>query len=158
MDIIKQYLMSVIVMALTCGMLAGLLEKGSPAYTITRLVCGMLMAFTVIRPVLDIDLQNVLNFPATLYRSGEIVARDGQMLSETAMRTIIKNETEAYILDKAASLGVELEVDVMLEDTYPMAPISVRVSGNVSPYSRNRLQSIIAQELGISKENQIWTG
>ena len=74
------------------------------------------------------------------------------------MRTIIKGETEAYILDKAASLGVELEVDVLLEDMYPMAPKTVRLSGSVSPYVRNRLQNIIAEELGISKENQIWIG
>ena len=158
MDGIRQYLISVIVMALICGMLTGLLEKGSSAHTITRLVCGMLMAFMVISPVMDMGLRNVLDFPDTLYQSGEMAAREGQELSETAMRTIIKSETEAYILDKAALLGAELEVDVLLEATYPMAPISVRISGSVSPYCRNRLQSMIAQELGILKENQTWTG
>lgn len=158
MDDIRQYLISVIAVTLICGILTGLLGKESSGYTIARLISGLLIAFTVISPILDVDLHNILNFTDTLYQSGEMAAQDGQRISETAMQTIIKSETEAYILDKAASLGVELEVDVLLEDTYPMAPKSVRVSGSISPYGRNWLQNVIAEELGISKENQIWTG
>ena len=157
-DEIRQYLIRIIVVALICGILTGLLEKESSAHRITRFVCGLLMVFTVISPIMDIELQGVFTFTDTLFQSGEIVAQDGQDISEIAMRTIIKRETEAYILDKAASLGVELEVDVLLEDTYPMAPKTVRLSGSISPYVRNRLQNIIAEELGISKENQIWIG
>lgn len=158
MDEIRQYLISVIAVALICGLLTGLLDKESSTYTITRLLCGLLMAFTVVSPIMDLDLRNAFDFADAFYQSGEMVAQEGQVISETAMQSIIKSQTEAYILDKAASLGVELEVDVMLEDTYPMAPKSVRVSGSISPYSRNCLQNIIAQELGISKENQEWTG
>ena len=156
-DEIRQYLIRIIVVALICGMLTGLLERESSAHRIARLICGLLMVFTVVSPIMDIDLQGVFTFTDTLCQSGEIAAQDGQDISETTMRTIIKGETEAYILDKAASLGVELEVDVLLEDMYPMAPKTVRLSGSVSPYVRNRLQNIIAEELGISKENQIWT-
>lgn len=157
-DEIRQYLIRIIVVALICGMLTGLLERESSAHRIARLICGLLMVFTVVSPIMDIDLQGVFTFTDTLCQSGEIAAQDGQDISETTMRTIIKGETEAYILDKAASLGVELEVDVLLEDMYPMAPKTVRLSGSVSPYVRNRLQNIIAEELGISKENQIWIG
>ena len=36
-------------------------------------------------------------------------------------------------------------------------PIKVRLSGKASPYAKGQLQQIITEELGIEKENQIWT-
>jgi hypothetical protein len=47
---------------------------------------------------------------------------------------------------------------VTLSDELPPVPVEVRLSGDISPYIKTRLQSILEDDLGISKENQIWTG
>lgn len=80
----------------------------------------------------------------------------GENLARDSMADIIKEETEAYILDKAADLHANLHVEVTVgEDSLPMA---VTLSGEASPYARRQIQAIIANDLGISKENQKWIG
>jgi hypothetical protein len=60
-------------------------------------------------------------------------------------------------LDKAQALNTALEVEVTLSDDEIPIPVKVRLSGKVSPYAKGRLQQIISEELGIERENQIWT-
>ena len=80
----------------------------------------------------------------------------GEKLARDSMADIIKEETEAYILDKAADLHVNLHVEVTVgEDNLPTA---VTLSGEASPYARRQIQAIIANDLGIAKENQKWIG
>jgi hypothetical protein len=72
------------------------------------------------------------------------------------MAKLIKQETEAYILDKAQSLGCALEADVTVgEGLYPV-PESVLICGSISNQNRKLLEDILVKELGISKENQQW--
>ena len=78
--------------------------------------------------------------------------------TSNTLKQIIKDKTEAYILDKAASLGVDLQVDVILSDTAPPLPVEVLLIGAASPYAKAQLSTMIADELGIAKEAQRWTG
>ena len=81
----------------------------------------------------------------------EIEVRNRALLAQ-----IISEQTEAYILDKAADLHANLHVEVTVgEDNLPTA---VTLSGEASPYARRQIQAIIANDLGISKENQKWIG
>ena len=84
----------------------------------------------------------------------EDAAAMGENLARDSMADIIKEETEAYILDKAADLHANLRVEVAVgEDNLPAA---VTISGEASPYARRQIQAMIANDLGISKENQKW--
>lgn len=86
----------------------------------------------------------------------EDAAAMGENLARDSMADIIKEETEAYILDKAADLHANLRVEVTIgEDNLPAA---VTISGEASPYARRQIQAMIANDLGISKENQKWIG
>ena len=86
----------------------------------------------------------------------EDAAAMGENLARDSMADIIKEETEAYILDKAADLHANLHVEVTVgEDNLPTA---VTLSGEASPYARRQIQAIIANDLGIAKENQKWIG
>ena len=68
----------------------------------------------------------------------------------------ISDRVEAYILDKAAQYGAQLTVTVALgSDAIPL-PQRVTIQGNISPYGKTQLQSWIAENLGIAKEDQVW--
>ena len=69
----------------------------------------------------------------------------------------IKERTQSYILDKAQSLNAVLDVEVTLSDDEIPVPVKVCITGKVSPYARGRLENLIIEDLGIEKENQIWT-
>ena len=75
-----------------------------------------------------------------------------------AMTELIKEKSQAYILDKAAELDASITADVTISEEELPKPLSVVISGQVSPYNRKRLESILETDLGIAKENQVWTG
>ena len=63
--------------------------------------------------------------------------RWAENLARDSMADIIKEETEAYILDKAADLHANLRVEVAVgEDNLPAA---VTISGEASPYARRQI-------------------
>lgn len=157
MESLKQYVISVTAAALICGITAGLVKKNGTGELI-RMVCGLVLAFTVLRPIVGLKLDKLSSDLLPDLQEGENMAAQGEKITRDAMEDIIKSETEAYILDKAAALGMELTAEVLLgEDTIPV-PVGVILSGACSPYARSELTNVIEKDLGIPKENQLWTG
>ena len=150
MEALRQYVISVVAAALLCGIVVRLFPNGS-GKQVGKLICGLFLAYTVLSPISRVDFSNLPDFSLRCMDDamGENLARD-------SMADIIKEETEAYILDKAADLHANLRVEVAVgEDNLPAA---VTISGEASPYARRQIQAMIANDLGISKENQKWIG
>lgn len=156
MENIKTYLLSVVAAAVICGIVTGFMGKKGTQGAMVKLIAGLFLTFTVLSPVTKIDLKGMADFAEQYSAGGAQAAAMGEQMTKDALRSSIKARTEAYILDKAAGLELNLEVEVTLsEDDIPL-PASVRLSGKTSPYAKLRLQSLITQELGIEKEKQIW--
>ena len=68
----------------------------------------------------------------------------------------IKTQAQAYILDKAASMGADLTAEVILADSKPCVPSCVILSGAASPYVKRQLTETLAQQLAISEDNVVW--
>lgn len=158
MDAIRQYIVSVAAAAILCGILRELLPGKSAAASLLKLVSGIFLAFVVISPVRNMEMTNLRLYMDTFSHQGEVIAASGENISRETMAEIIRDQTEAYILDKAQTLAASLSVEVTLSDTAIPAPQSVRLQGAVSPYARNVLERILEDDLGIAKENQTWIG
>ncbi len=156
MDLIRQYILSVTAAAMVCGIIVGMTQKNS-AHPILKLVCGLFLAFTVIKPITEIDLMELVEVSLPYSQDAVQAASWGEKLSRDATVAIIKEKAEAYILDKAAARNVTLEVEITV-DGDPPVPTAVRLSGEVSPYAKQELVQILSEDLGIPKENQQWTG
>ncbi len=157
MERLGQYVISVTAAALICGIVSGVV-KNNPAKEVIRMLCGLLLTVTVLHPFADIDFSALSDFSLSYAGEGELLAASGEEAALTAMADIIKAESEAYILDKAAGQEVSITVEVSVSQELMPVPAEVRISGNVSPYDRQQLSQIIQKDLGIAKENQIWTG
>ncbi len=156
MEAIREYMITVTAAALICGVLNALASKLGSSGKLLRLMCGILMLLTVISPLTKIRLTDLPELGQGILESGEALATAGENSAREEMAAIIKEQTQAYILDKANVLGASLEVEVILtEDTLPV-PKSVRLQGAISPYGKGKLQQILAQDLGIPTEEQIW--
>ncbi len=157
MEPIAEYLLSVTGAAIICAVVLRLLDgKGSSA-SVARMLTGIFMALTVIGPVTQVRLSDALELLPDLSADAQAAAREGEVSAKKALADNISAQVEAYILDKAAQLGVALAVDVELSRDAIPVPVRVWLRGNVSPYAKARLQTILCEELGIEKENQIWT-
>ena len=156
MEGLRNYLLSIFSAAIICAIVMRLMgEKGTHA-TLTKLIAGLFLAFTVIYPLADIRIGDLTGLTAGYSDTAEQAAAMGQLLTKESIASGIKAKTEAYILDKAAALNTRLQVEVTLSDDIP-CPKAVRLAGSVSPYAKAQLQTIIAQDLGIAKESQLWT-
>ena len=132
-------------------------KKGTHA-ALLQLIGGLFLTFTVIAPIADVELEEILDDPWDFAVQGSAIAEEGQQYAQDQLHGIIKNRCEAYILDKALALQAQLQVEVMLSQDEIPVPASVRLQGSISPYARNALQQWLQDDIGIPKERQIWIG
>ena len=73
------------------------------------------------------------------------------------MESLITQQAEAYILDKARAMGLKAEVTVTvhLEDRYPV-PWAVTIRGSPTGQQKSALETEIQDALGIPPERQEW--
>jgi hypothetical protein len=117
------------------------------------MLCGGLMALSVLSPLAQIRIDQLTICWEDIQMEGQIHADEGRKVSDEAIKQRISGMTTTYILDKAATMGAVLDVEVELDGFLPCA---VEMKGAVSPYVRSVLTAYIADQLGITKEAQRW--
>ena len=158
MQDIGKYILSVGMASLIVAIITEFSEKKSSTGMLIRMVCGLFLAFTVINPLTNLNFEILETFSGSYSHDAEAAVSVGTAKSEDALRDIIKQETETYILDKAQSYGCALEVDVTVGKGTVPKPESVRINGQVPADTLKQLEKILETELGISKEYQQWIG
>lgn len=152
-----QYIISVVAAALLCGLLTGFM-KDCGVKKLLKLLCGIFLTFTVIHPIAEFSIPELPDL-GNIYEEAEEAVEEGKRFTEDSITDIITAQSEAYILDKAKVMEVFLTVEVATSsvDGFPV-PESVVLEGEISPEKKRLLSQIITDELGIPKENQVWTG
>ncbi len=157
MTSLRNYLISVVIAALICGILSGLAGKKSQQQGLIRLLCGIFLSLTVIKPLMNVQLEEITLYTQSVTMDAQGAVAYGEAIAANQKSEIIKQRTEAYILDKATSLGASLDVSVSLDEGGSI-PQRVTLSGSIAPLAKKRLMQIIAQDLGIAEEDQTWIG
>lgn len=147
----KAYAMTVICAAFTLSILSALAPEG-PGKETRRLAGTIFLVLTVLAPLGRSRLP-VLDLTA-LTREGEWAAQDGRRQYEEAFSGCITEAVEAYILTKAAALGLSVQVRVALGPEG--MPEQVELTADAEPQLRDALTAEIVRELGIGREDVIW--
>lgn len=153
---IRAYLLSVMTAAVICAVVKQLFKEKNGVSSVIHLLAGVFLAVTMLRPVLSVSFSSVMRDIADYENAALLVIEEGQHQAEASLAAIIKEETQAYILEQAERLKLDVSVDVRLSNDDLPVPVEVTVQGAVSPYARAYLANIIEQNIGISEENQIW--
>lgn len=148
MTFLRSWLLSVTACAVLISIAQQLANDGAMK-KIVRFVGGMVLMLAMLRPLLSLSF----DLPAL---DGESYREAVEALKETlsaeqedALRERIAAQTQAYIEDKAASLG--LNVRTAIYDGVPL-PDSATLYGEKNA----ALGAYITQELGITEEKQRW--
>lgn len=155
MAILGEYILSVSAAALICGMITSMVPFDNKK-ELVRMVCGLVMTVSIAAPLtgyLQIDTDGL--FPDYM-PEGDRFSETGEKIARDSMSSIITKEIQAYIEDKAKSLGLDLNVKISVSGDSVPVPEAVELLGNASPYLRLQLESFIEESLGITKENIRW--
>ncbi len=124
-----------------------------------ELVCGFMMISVMLGIFTDFDYtyfsQNIARYKA----EGIEVTENAEKENDRLKRLIIEEETEAYILDKGAELGIETldaEVKTLWDTDGYWYPSNVTVSADLDAGTKEKLSQIIEADLGVPPDKQHW--
>ncbi len=155
MEQLGQYGMCLISGAMICGIAASFFPEGR-GKTLICMLCGLCLTILALSPAAGFDWDVLSQRKLPYGEAGAQAAALGEKMAREAAGAIIKEQTQAYILDKAAALNASVTADVSVDRNN--TPWEVTFSGEISPYAKSRLEAIVHSRLGIPKERQIWTG
>ena len=156
MSLLANYVLSVIAASVIVAIICTLLGDQGGVRSIIKLVCGLFLTFVVIDPLIKLDFSIINDYLDGFTLEGLEAATTGENMAREGERDIIISRVQAYILDKADSFGAQLNVEVVLDQNN--IPVSVELNGNISPYAKAQMADILARDLGITKEHQLWIG
>ncbi len=156
MGSISGYILSVVAAATLCSCISLLPGKGWGSGKMITAICGVYMVFVMISPLKSFDFSVYSDYFSNLNALVQDAVSDGKNSAMDSLSEIIISETEAYILDKAASMGADISVEVTLDTGSPPVPSRITIKGAVSPYVKRMLTQYITQQLGIPEEAQSW--
>lgn len=157
MEELRAYLLGVVAVAIVCGILTKLTDPKSTVGVTVRLAAGFLLLLSVVRPWSELPVENLLDWTDAISADGAAYVALGEMEAEESYRAGIIERTQTYILDEARALHCDLQVEVTLTAEQLPVPKTVRLSGDVSPYARQAINTMLTEQLGIEREDIIWT-
>ena len=153
-DILRSWILGLAGTAAICAV-ARLLTPQGRVKRVVELLCGVAMTAALLSPLLELDLSDY-GFHLSEYRAGAAeLTDDAETLRQSLDRSIIEEKLEAYILDKAQSLGAEVtaaQVTMQWSTEGFWYPVRAELQGSFHA----GLSRLIEAELGISESAQSW--
>lgn len=150
---VREWLTSVVAVTLLLTVAQTLIPEGN-LRRIAAFTGGLALLAALLQPVLRTDLSRLeldmdVYFQAVEERRSELERAGGEELT-----SVIASRTEAYILDKAAQLGLSLTVRVETKTGTEGLPLpwAAELGGPRS----EELAAYMERELGIPRERQVW--
>lgn len=153
---LRQWLLSITCAALIATLADALCPGGFPR-KLTRLAGGLLLLLAALGPLVRLD-EDLLSDSLAKYRfqqEGYTQAMSGQ--EQEMMKSIIAQQTAAYISDKAAALGIQAPqvwVECRLTPEGFPAPQSVRVRGSGADTAWRALSRAITADFALDEQAQ----
>lgn len=157
MGAVRGWLLTVIGASLICALADALMPPGA-VRRVGRLVCGLVLLGAILSPLTQLDLSSGQRWLEDYLASLEAREEDLTETVNSQMKVIIEQEYAAYIVDKAARLGVacSVQVECALSEEGLYLPARVRVSGALTEKERAQIAQIIQEDLGVPQSEQLY--
>ena len=154
----KSFISQICALSVFCGIALCLTPEGS-VKRMTSLCCMLLIMISALSAFRSFDYA-AYSLELARYRDlGRDLSSKATDGGQRYERMLIEQECADYIQRQAASVGIT-ETNVQVAARWDTAgvwvPESVRLRGSFTNDQRNRLQELIAAELGIDEMHQEW--
>ena len=151
MNLIRHWLMTILLVSLVVSLAKALMPKDSKA---GELVCGLALLCGILWPVAH----------PVQFRRGDFdlhIEQNQQELQQEldkGMRAVIEEQCGAYIQTRAKELGLNVTAEVRCREADGIfLPERAEVTGKLSAEQRRTLSGILSADLGIPAEQQTWS-
>lgn len=156
MTLIGKWILHAAGAAVFCAIASELTPPGS-IRAVQRFLCGTVMALALLSPIFELDFDGYsLKLAEYRKKAGEITLSAGE-ISDELSRVLIQEKCAAYIMDKAAELGLApdgAEVELRWGGEGVWYPVSAEIDCEYD----ERLSRTLEAELGIASDKQKWSG
>ena len=156
MDWVKEYILNIVAVGMITAICITLVQKNTSAGMIIKMLGGIFLVITLISPLVKIRFDDLSSLWEQVSAEGNVLAKEGSNSTQEVLSTVIKEDLEAYILDKADELGLTLRITVQMDQHNAVMPQTVKLQGAASPYQKRLLSAFMEEELGITEAQQEW--
>ena len=152
----KGYLIEITAAAILAALIRKLAPK-SGAGRGARLGAGLLVLLCLLQPLGRFYRDGTALFSRDWGQVDPMASDEVSQEANRLMESLITQQAEAYILDKARAMGLKAEVTVTvrLGDRYPV-PWAVTIRSDPTGQQKSALETEIQDALGIPPERQEW--
>lgn len=158
MSSLGKYLLTIVLTAFSCELLQKLIGLDSSVGKTVKMIARVVVFCAVLTPIIPRLNGDMLLYIPEYADAARDFVEAGKSFAQEEQSAIICSRCTSYIFDKAQALGAEIAIELEMAEDAPYAPQRICISGRVSPYAKGRLMQIIENDLGIPREDQIWTG
>ena len=157
MEFIRSWILSVTVSAMIIALAEGLMPAGA-VKKVAKLTGGLVLMLGILQPIVRLDYEELFIVANGLENITLETQTEQQESNNELMKSIIEQETAAYVLDKAQTLGYSCTVSITCElgeNNIPY-PDSAEIRGLLDENQQRKMTKFINEDLGIPKEKQIY--
>lgn len=159
MELIRTWLIGITVAALIAALADSLAPEGA-VKKVGKLTGGLLVLLAVLQPLGSLEYSDMSEILLSYRIQSQAYSAGLETENIQLIKTIIEEETAAYIQDKAAGLGIVCKADVtcLTDDEGIPYPASVVISGELEEGQVRTLRGMIEGELAIAVGDQHYEG
>lgn len=155
-DAVRSYLLRLTVAAFFSALVLTLIPNGLSKRAAT-LVCGLIMLLLALSPLVQLDEQALAAAISRIELEQEQTRTGVELRNRELVAQIISARVQAYILDKAAEMGMQLEVEITMNtDASTPYPEAVTLRGEATPAQRQKLGTYLYESYALVPERQVW--
>lgn len=157
MELIRNWLIGITVSAMVVALADSLMPDGA-VKKFGKLTGGLIIMFSILQPLISLDYPDMSEILVDYRIQSEAYSAGLETKNVQLIKTIIEEETAAYIQDKAAELGIACNADVtcLADEENTPYPASVIVCGELEENQILTLKKMIESDLAIAVENQYY--
>lgn len=156
MDGAREWLLAILSACVLCAVAESLMPSG-PVKRMGKLVCGLVLLCALLSGMKGLDLEESQAWLRQWTSGMEEEKAELENQVNEGMKVIIEEKFEAYIVDKAAELGLACtaQVSCRMEEGI-CVPDEIQVVGDFSPEEESQLRDCFQEELGVPSQRQIY--
>ncbi len=154
MGSLKDYLIAVCCAAVLCAILKQIVGHGKVSGGMLHFLSGLFVVICIISPWKDFTLQDLEKYNPFQTNEVNVYVESGKQITQNQINEIIIEKTEAYILEKAKTMNVQ--VGVRVELSAEGIPECSQITGKLSNSEKDELSAFLLNEIGIQREMQLW--